>query len=118
MDVSDTILRSFKSRRMTDAQIAAATGLPEHAVRERVRQLYAKQNAASLLQLNADPNEYLIRLEASAIRMTWSASEERRRRGCVADGVTPPDAAPEFCRLVADRCGRSRPWSPSRRLRG
>lgn len=60
------------------------------------------------------PNELLIQLRASAIRMSWSPSEERRRRGCISHGVAPLDASPDFCRIVADRCGRSRASRQSR----
>lgn len=41
------------------------------------RQYDARQQAESVL---ADPDETLIRLYASAIRLTWSPAEERRRQ--------------------------------------
>lgn len=114
MEVSDTLLRSFKGRKMSNAEIARATGLSEETVRERVRRLYAAQNAKNFGSLLADPNELLIRLEASAIQLTWSPAEERQRRGCIADGVTPPDASYELCSLVSERCGPSLRWKSSR----
>lgn len=49
----------------------------------------------------AIPNEYLIQLEASAIRMKWSPLQERIARGCVVDGVAPRDASRELCTLLA-----------------
>lgn len=117
MEVSDTLLRSLKGRRMSDAEIARATGMPEHAVRERVAELYARQNAGSLSP-QRDPTPLSIMLEASAIRLKWSPAEERKRRGCIDGGIVPPDASPDFCRLVADRCGRNQPWRRSTQRHG
>ena len=55
------------------------------------------------------PNEYLIMLRASAVRMKWSPSRERQAKGSIAAGWRPPDASQAFCRLVSDRCRRGRP---------
>lgn len=54
----------------------------------------------------ADPNEYLIQLEASAIRMHWTPYRERLSRGCIAEGVLPIDASSDLSRLMSDRCRR------------
>lgn len=54
----------------------------------------------------ADPNEYLIQLEASAIRMHWTPYRERLSRGCLVEGVLPPDASGDLCRVMSDRCRR------------
>lgn len=111
MEVSDTLLRSMKARRMTDAQIAAATGIAEPAVRERVRQLYAEQNRSFLSAALADPNEYEIMLRASAIRLTWSPAEEERRRGGNCQWM-PPDVSESAVSVLAGTpnqlCWRSR----------
>ena len=45
------------------------------------------------------PNEFLIALEASAIRMTWTREEERRRRAAT-NGWMPPDLSAEHARLL------------------
>jgi len=56
----------------------------------------------------APPNEYLIQLEASAIRLAWS-SEERDRRNGYRNGWTPPDMSAEFASMLSRRsAGASR----------
>lgn len=52
----------------------------------------------------ADPTEATIMLLASAIRMSWSAHEERQRRVQKCD-YTPPDAEPVNVRTL---CGKPR----------
>lgn len=47
----------------------------------------------------ADPTEPTIQLLASAIRMSWSPAEERRRRVQRCD-YTPPDAEPVNVRTL------------------
>jgi len=46
---------------------------------------------ANLERRIQEPNELLIMLEASAIRLTWSP-EETRRRDAYSNNWTPPDA--------------------------
>jgi len=46
---------------------------------------------ANLERRVQEPNEFLIQLEASAIRLTWSP-EETRRRDAYSNNWTPPDA--------------------------
>lgn len=46
---------------------------------------------ANLERKVQEPNEFLIQLEASAIRLTWSP-EERARRNAYHNSWTPPDA--------------------------
>lgn len=46
---------------------------------------------ANLERRVTEPNELLIMLEASAIRLTWSP-EERARRNAYHNNWTPPDA--------------------------
>lgn len=56
----------------------------------------------------APPNEYLIQLEASAIRLTWSTEELERRDGR-RNGWTPPDMSSEYAALLSRRsAGASR----------
>jgi len=52
-------------------------------------------------ETSADPTEATIQLEASAIRLSWSPAEERRRRVTQCD-YTPPDAEPVNVRTL---CG-------------
>lgn len=110
MEVSESMLRSFKGRRMTNEQIAAATGLDEQTVRQRLSEVYSRQ-AAHLVRSPVDPNEYEIMLRASAIRMTWSPDEEARRRAAM-NGWTPPDVSNEavvaLAGLPSQRCWSSR----------
>lgn len=58
-----------------------------------------------------DPNEYLIMLRASAVRMHWTPERERQARGSIRTGVTPVDAPAEFSYLAA-RSRTSRLLSP------
>lgn len=69
-------LWSLKRHGHNYEQIAAITGLSEEEVRGRMRLPRAGDDDPQF----ADPNEYLIQLTASAIQMSWSPGERRRRR--------------------------------------
>lgn len=69
-------LWSLKRHGHNYEQIAAITGLTEEEVRERMR----CQRAGTQESVGADPNEYLIQLTTSAIQLSWSPGERRRRR--------------------------------------
>lgn len=57
----------------------------------------------------APPNEYLIQLEASAIRLAWWSAEELDRRNAYRNGWTPPDMSAEFASMLSRRsAGASR----------
>jgi hypothetical protein len=71
MDDHGPMIRSLRRRGMSFEQIAEAVGV---SVADVQASMVAKRPPPS-----ADPNELLIQLTASAIRMTWTPSERVRR---------------------------------------
>lgn len=115
MEVSDKQIRSMRWHGVPIAEIALRAGTTPDAIEERVRQIWTAP-AGRGESVNADPTPETIMLEASAIRMKWTPDEERRRRGCITDGWTPPDASRDLCMVMEDRCsGPSRRSSRSKR---
>lgn len=104
MEVNDTTLRSLRRRGKSYAEIALLTGLTPEQVQDECRRIWmeAHKRAKPIVE----PNEYLIQLRASAIRMHWSPHRERVARGSIVEGWTPPDASAEFVELVARKCRR------------
>lgn len=109
MEVSDKQIRSMRWHGVPVAEIARRAGTTPDAIEERVRQIWTISQGRGE-PAYVDPNEHLIQLEASAIRLRWTPDEERRRRGCITHGWAPPDASADVCRVMEDRCG-----APSRR---
>ncbi len=105
MEVNDTTLRSLRRRGKSYDEIALLTGLTPEQVQDECRRIWTEANNRSTTIV--DPNEHLIMLEASAIRMKWSPHRERVARGSIVEGWTPPDASAEFVELVARRCRRT-----------
>lgn len=76
--VTDRQLRSLRHRGFSAEMVAKRhPELTADQVRERWRQMWTRAARETL----ADPNELLISLWRSAIQLTWSEAEERRRRG-------------------------------------
>lgn len=109
MEVSDKAIRSMRWHGVPIAEIALRAGTTPDAIEERVRQIWTSPSSRGE-SVSADPTPETIMLEASAIRMKWTPDEERKRRGCISQGWMPPDASPDLCLVMEQRCG-----SPSRR---
>lgn len=85
---------SLRRRGNNLQQIAKIMGLTEDEVRSRMRVRRPGEGKPG----NADPNEFLIQLEASAIRLKWSELERANRSAmgryrveyCDPVSVTPP----------------------------
>lgn len=114
MEVSDKQIRSMRWHGVTIAEIALRAKTTPDAIEARVRLIWSASRGPGESPV-ADPNEYLIQLEASAIRLKWTAEQERRARGCISEGWSPPDASPDLCMVIEDRCGA--PSQRSSRLR-
>lgn len=71
----EKILWRLKASGHNYRDIAELTGLTLDEIRERMRLPRAGDDDPA----NADPNELLIQLTASAIRLSWSPAERRSR---------------------------------------
>jgi len=73
MDGQGAYLRSLRRRGLDNRAIARLTGLAH----DEINFLMSRKSQREAMQ--ADPNELLIQLEASAIRLKWGPSERRNR---------------------------------------
>jgi hypothetical protein len=99
----DVEIRNLRTKGREIEEIAELYGLDVADVEERLASAWRDPRFGG----KAEPNEYLIMLEASAVRMHWSPEEESRRRG-QRNGWTPPDASESiFAKPVASLRYRS-----------
>lgn len=73
MEDQGMYLRSLRRRGMSNREIARLTGLSH----DELNSLMARKTPRESMQ--ADPNELLIQLAASAIRLSWTPGERRNR---------------------------------------
>lgn len=72
MEDQGAYLRSLRRRGMNNREISRLTGLTN----DEITTLIARKSREAF---QADPNELLIQLMASAIRLSWRPSERRNR---------------------------------------